>query len=268
VLPAILLASLPVLLLIIEYLRSGSMLMRPVRKLGILAIVVVLFGGGLVVSTKIGGGSNLHNLDAYLVVLAVLGAYIYGGSIEPEGGADNKTFSLSLLTKSLLVAVPVMFVLGVGSPVVRFDADQAQQALNLVSESVQEKANEGDEVLFISQRHVLTFDMIADVALVDEYETVFLMEMAMSGNRAYLDDFQTDLKEGRFGLIVVARLERDYQGRTHAFGEENDAWVREVSEPILCFYMPVTTLDIPRLQLLVPRAESEWCEQAMDTGKR
>jgi len=88
------------------------------------------------------------------------------------------------------------------------------------------------------------------------------MEMAMSGNQAYLEDFHSDLREGRFGLIIVATLERGYQGRSHAFGEENDAWVREVSEPILCYYAPIETLDSPRLQLLAPRAESEWCEWA------
>ena len=114
-------------------------------------------------------------------------------------------------------------------------------------------------MLFISQRHLLTFDIVQDIPLVPEYETVFLMEMAMSGNQAYLDNFYNDLREGRFGLIIVATLERDYQGRSHAFGEENDAWVREVSEPILCYYAPLETLDSPRLQLLVPMPEADHC---------
>ena len=262
VLPAILMASLPVFLLMFNHWRSGKASMAPLRQLGVVVIALVLFGGGLVVSTKIGGGSNLHNLDAYLVVLAVSGAYVFAGGIEHEVGGESDEFHPSLMIKGLLVSVPILFVLGAGSTIVRYDAGQTQSALDLVGEYAQGAAIEGDDVLFISQRHLLTLDMVQDVPLVPEHETVFLMEMAMSGNQAYLDDFHNDLREGRFGLIIVATLERQYQGRTHAFGEENDAWVREVSEPILCYYAPLETLDSPRLQLLVPRAESEWCEGA------
>ncbi len=262
VLPAILLASLPVLLLMLNHWRSGKGTIAPLRLLGVVAITLVLFGGGLVVSTKIGGGSNLHNLDAYLVVLAVSGAYIFAGGIEPEMGGEGDEFYPALPIKGLLVGIPILFVLGVGSTIVSYDAGQAQSALDLVQEYAQGAAIAEGEVLFISQRHLLTFDLVQDVPLIPEFETVFLMEMAMSGNQAYLEDFHDDLRDGRFGLIIVATLERGYQGRSHAFGEENDAWVREVSEPILCYYTPIETLDSPRLQLLAPRAESEWCEWA------
>ncbi len=259
VLPAILLASLPFFLLMFNHWRSGKASMAPLRQLGVIAIYIVLFAGGLIVSTKIGGGSNMHNLDAYLVVLAVSGVYIFAGGIKHEVDGESIKFYPSLPIKGLLVSIPILFVLGAGSTIVRYDTGQAQRLLDLVQEYAQGAAIKEDEVLFISQRHLLTFEMVQDVPLLPEYETVFLMEMAMSGNQAYLDDFHNDLREGRFGLIIVATLEREYQGRSHAFGEENDAWVREVSEPILCYYTPRETLDSPRLQLLVPRAESEWC---------
>jgi hypothetical protein len=259
VLPAILLASLPVFLLMFNYWRSGKGSMAPLRQLGVVAIALVLFGGGLVVSTKIGGGSNLHNLDAYLVVLAISGAYVFAGGIEHEADGESNKFYPSLPIKGLLVSVPILFVLGAGSTIVRYDAGQAQRALDLVQGYAQDATIENEEVLFISQRHLLTFDRVQDVPLVPEYETVFLMEMAMSGNQAYLEEFHNDLREGRFGLIIVATLERGYQGRSHAFGEENDAWVREVSEPILCYYMPFETLDRPHLQLLVPLPEADHC---------
>jgi hypothetical protein len=259
VLPAILLASLPVALLMIEYTRSGKAGIHSLRRLGVLAISLVLFGGGLVVSTKIGGGSNLHNLDAYLVILAVSGIYIFTGGVEYEVEGEHKRFFPSLPIKGILVSVPILFVLGTGSTIVRYDAEQAQRALAIVQENAQNAAYEGGEVLFISQRHLLTFNMVQDVPLLPEYETVFLMEMAMSGNRTYLEDFQNDLREGKFGLIVVGTLEKTYQGRSHAFGEENDAWVREVSEPILCYYTVVKTLNSPRLQFLVPTLEIDHC---------
>ncbi len=261
VLPAILLASLPVFLLIFNRWQSGKASMAPLRQLGVVAIALILFGGGLVVSTKIGGGSNLHNLDAYLVVLAVSGAYVFAGGIEHEEGSERDKFYPSLPIKGLLVSIPILFILGAG-PIIRYDTEQTLGAVDLVQEYAQAAAIEEEEVLFISQRHLLTFDMVQDVPLVPEYENVFLMEMAMSGNQAYLEDFRNDLREGRFGLIVVATLDTKYYGRSIAFGEETDSWTREVTEPILCYYTPVVTLDRPHLQLLTPRAESEWCEWA------
>jgi hypothetical protein len=53
--------------------------LHTIRQLGLAAILSVLFLGGIIVSTKIGGGSNLHNLDAYLVVLWVIGGYVFSG---------------------------------------------------------------------------------------------------------------------------------------------------------------------------------------------
>jgi hypothetical protein len=266
VLPAILLASLPVFLLIFNRWQSGKAFMAPLRQLGVVAIAMILFGGGLVVSTKIGGGSNLHNLDAYLVVLAVSGAYVFAGGIEHEEESENDKFYPSLPIKGLLVSIPILFILGAG-PIIRYDTEQtlgavdlvqeyAQEtlgAVDLVQEYAQDAAIEEEEVLFIAQRHLLTFDMVQDVPLVPEYENVFLMEMAMSGNQAYLEDFRNDLKEGRFGLIIVATLDTKYYGRSIAFGEETDSWTREVTEPILCYYTPVVTL------LLVPMLEADHC---------
>ena len=121
--------------------------------------------------------------------------------------------------------------------------------------AVEQADQQGGEVLFISQRHLLTLGMLGEVTtpLVPDYELVFLMEMAMSGNRFYLDAFQSGLQAQRYALIVSGPLTTNLQGRAHSFGEENDAWVIEVSEPILCYYKPILKLKDPALMLLVPR---------------
>ena len=79
------------------------------------------------------------------------------------------------------------------------------------------------------------------------------MEMVMSGNRTYLDQFHKELKEQQFAVIVSRTQLINYQGRNYAFGEENDAWVKEVSEPILCYYTPSLQLMGMNLVLYVPR---------------
>ena len=72
----------------------------------------------------------------------------------------------------------------------------------------------------------------------------------MSDNTAYLDTFHDDISHQRFALIVSEPLTTQVQGRSHGFGEENDAWVERVSEPILCYYAPTTTLDAVGVGLL------------------
>jgi hypothetical protein len=108
--------------------------------------------------------------------------------------------------------------------------------------------------LFINQRHLLTFDDVQKVPLVPSHELVFLMEMAMSNNTAYLDAFHDDISHQRFAMIVSEPLTTQRQGRSHGFGEENDAWVERVSEPILCYYAPTTTLDAVGVVLYTPLA--------------
>jgi hypothetical protein len=103
--------------------------------------------------------------------------------------------------------------------------------------------------------------MVPGIPLEPEYETVFLMEMAMSGNRDYLDRFHSLLEQQTFGLIVVDRLSTALQGRNHNFGEENDAWVTEVSLPLLCSYEFSARFDRPPVDLLVPRADPTACPE-------
>jgi hypothetical protein len=258
VLLAILLASFPALLLFwIHRHRLIQGLAWP-RSLGLAAILLVLLAGGLVVSVKIGGGSNLHNLDAYLVVLGVIAAFVYSGKLNLEAGRENQPETTDFRFLPLFIAVPLIFTLSQGGPIQRpleFEIDRSLQALR---EYTGDSDKADQQILFISQRHLLTFDMIEGARLIPGYETVFLMEMAMSGDENYLSAFHTDLAEHRFDMIVVDPLTTGFQGRSHAFGEENDAWVREVSLPILCYYEPLETFGETRVQILAPRDDS--CE--------
>jgi hypothetical protein len=96
-------------------------------------------------------------------------------------------------------------------------------------------------------------DTVPNVPLVAEDELVFLMEMAMSDNTAYLDAFYTDVSHQRFAMIVSEPLVIQYQGRQHSFGEENDAWVKRVSDPVLCYYEPATNVEAAGVILYTPR---------------
>jgi hypothetical protein len=230
----------------------------PVRGLWISVGVLVLLVGGLVVSVKIGGGSNLHNLDAYFVLLAIVGGHVVSGRIaaDPQVGSIP---GASWTERALALAVPLFFVLQAGRGWFVYDPDAAQGTLDEVRRVAEATQSKGESVLFISQRHLLTFDSIEGVRLLPQHELVFLMEMAMSRQRGYLDAFHRELNEHAYGLIVVEPLKTAMQGAGHAFGEENDAWVQEVSIPILCAYEPIRTFEVPALQLLVPRVDAPEC---------
>jgi hypothetical protein len=117
----------------------------------------------------------------------------------------------------------------------------------------------GGKVLFITERQLLTFHTLEGVPLEPDYEKVFLMEMGMSNNSPYLTTLYDYLHNQRFALIISEPMTIQYQGRTHQFGEENDAWVTRVAEPVLCYYQPQTTFNEVAVQILVPRQGGSSC---------
>ncbi len=222
------------------------------------AAILVLLAGGLVVSVKIGGGSNLHNVDAYLVVLIVIVGYIY---FRRYTGESEKT---DILKKSwpgtlFLVAIPVYFATVSGGPLELPDSRIVAASLDAVHQHVNYAASDGEDILFISQRHLLHFDDRVELALIPEYEKVFFMEMIMARNPTYLSDFYVDLQSQRFAAIVSDQVVERYKDRDEAWSEEHNVWAQFVSRPLLCYYQPRLTLRVVQAQILFPRTNVENC---------
>lgn len=256
VLPSALLVSLPLGLGLLAFALRDRKHVHPIRLLGLAGILFVLFAGGIVVSVKIGGGSNLHNLDVYLSLLMVIGAAAALGRVREDAPPAREALPWGIL--ALAAILPAALAVSTGGKLAAPDFAAAQVGLETVRQAAGEAAAQGGEVLFISQRHLLTFGWVENVPLVADYEQVFLMEMLMANNQPYLSAFHADLQRQRFALIVSDPLSIQYQGRTHQFGEENDAWVERVSEPVLACYEPLVTADEVGVQLLVPRPQG--CE--------
>jgi hypothetical protein len=251
IVPAVLIVSLPVAALILWRLRAAPGLLHPLRLSALSAMLLILLVGGLVVSTKIGGGGDLHNMDAYLVLLAILGAYCLSGEVHSEGRPQQAKPNAPWSTLVLMAVVPVAFsILRLANP---FTYQTARAAADLATlrQEVADYAKSG-EILFMYERHLLTFGMIPEVHMVPDYEVVTLMEMAISGNEAYLGAYYRDLEQHRFAAIVAHPQNLGVE--TGDFIEENDAWNRLVAQPLLCQYKPVLTLDYSNVQILIPRA--------------
>ena len=251
----IVLVSLP--LLVVLYLASArERRLHPWRVAGLLAILLVLCAGGLVVSVKIGGGADLHNLDAYLILLLLVGGYFFFGAAEPDDGAVESILTFRSSFRTLLLALALIIPLGMalttGDTLFTWDRARVERSYSILKGQIEAASARGGPVLFISQRQLLALKRI-DAPLVPEYEQDALMEMVMSHNSAYLEHFQADLRAQKFGMIVAEPQTVHYYGRTSYFGEENDLWVNQVSIPMLCYYEPYMQPGLLGVTLYVPR---------------
>ncbi|MGW8251077.1 MAG: hypothetical protein ACWGO1_10575 [Anaerolineales bacterium] len=267
VLPDLLLVTAPLLWVIYSSLKDNWRSWHLIRAAGVSAILLVLLAGGLVVSTKIGGGSNLHNLDAFLTLLLVVSAWIYFARAVPDANLDRASTpgqpaaNLHWSVLLFILSVPVYFTIFLGPVTPPADQSRLDKALEAIRSGAQMARQTDKDVLLISERQLITFGMLDGVPLVPDYEKVFLMEMAMAGNPEYLGRFHQDLREQRFDLIVSEPLAVRYKGSDKSFGEENDAWVRNVAEPVLCYYEAFRTFRELKIQLLKPRSHPESCPQ-------
>ncbi len=248
----VLLASAPIFFLIILHLIFRQGPRHAIRWLGYFGIFIVLFGGGLVVSSKIGGGGNLHNMDAYLVLLAVVGGYICFEWIAGVSGVRRRELRGMWIIFVILLVVPIAFTIEQDVRKVDYDFQKAEENLALISEIVGGVVQNGGEVLFIDARHLIVFNYLENVPLSRDYEKVALVEAAISGNDRYLERFRQNLADHRYQLILTPGLSRQLQTREDAYGEENNAWVEIVSLPILEHYRLVYSIEPTGLWILEP----------------
>lgn len=280
ILPAITLVSLPLALIILGRLLeplAGVPRWRrihPLRLLGMLGILAVFFLGGLLVSVKIGGGSNLHNMDAFLALLLVIAAYFFyertGLDLQPapppeasietpletEGAERGRPPLPRLLINAGLglgfLIFPLITVISRPPAGPRPDPAEVAKGVAVISRMVRSTVQDGGSVLFLSYRELLTFHRV-QAPLIPDYERVFLMEVAMADDPDYLRRFSDELKSQRFDLIVSEPISLNQKPDRDKFAAENNAWVKNVSRPLLCYYKPIKTLRNVQVQLLAPR---------------
>jgi hypothetical protein len=140
--------------------------------------------------------------------------------------------------------------------------EDTQRALEKLQKAVISAMPSG-EILFMDQRQLLTFGYIEGVPLVPEYDKKLLIDMAMGANAAYFETFYNDLETHRFSLIITSPVNRRLDQEEGHFGEENNAWVKWVTKPLLCYYEPLDVLKRVDVELLVPRTAVLNCESEL-----
>lgn len=245
-------AVLPLLSIVLLFKRKSSWRWSVWQSVFIATVIGAALAVGLVVSVKIGGGSNLHNLDMFMLSVLFLAAATWQ---HRKADWNNFFIHSNWLTKGLVLFMalwPAGKALLQAAPLNLPDTRETSKVLNTISTQISEKSASG-EVLFIDHRQLLAFDLIPQIPLVVEYEKKVLMNEALSADAEYFMTFYKDLKNHRFALIVNEPLFITYQADDALYGQENDAYVRWVSEPLLCFYESLLRYDRQRIELLVPR---------------
>jgi hypothetical protein len=256
IIPAILIVSGPLIAIIVLAMRQRKSL-HTLRWLGLIGMLLALFAGSAVVSTKIGGGGDLHNMDTYAVLCSIVALHFFSGRVQVEPDETQlrirpiPVFAVALIT-------PLLFLIPMLSPYPKYDESLDQEAHQQLVQVVNEAGKTGP-VLFMNDRQAVALGEV-NVPLIYDYEVVTLMEMAMSGNQAYLNKFYSDLASHRFSAIVATKQNLAIK-QEGVFAEENNVWNTYVSPYILCYYESSMTIegDATRLEVYTPRAQPGDC---------
>ncbi len=256
IIPAILIVAAPLGIALYQMLRGRLANLHPLRWYVLLGMLLALFLGGLVVSTKIGGGGDMHNMDAFLVMFALVATSFFSKRVVGDGNPTPSWGNFQWGVAALLV--PLGFALPQIGFFNSYNHAKVEKDLQRLQQVVSDVVNNGGEVLFVTERQLLTFNELKNIPLIPEYEQVELMEMAMSGNREYLEQYYSDLDNRRFALIIAE--EQKYNPRSDgSFLEEDNAWVRYIGAPLLCAYKSAENLASNNIQIFVPRPGHPVC---------
>jgi hypothetical protein len=264
----LIIATLPLIALLIWLIVRKSWSPNWLQSLAYIGASLGFLAMGLVASVKIGGGNNLHNLDMFLITLAIISAlafrdvttagYPSPSVLHPPPAPRNEGSPVIMGLLAILICLPAWNAVKGGAPLELPPQEEIQQGLQKLSGQI-EKAQPNGEILFIDQRQLLTFGVLQGVDLVPDYEKKYMMDQAMAGNAAYFEDFYHDLENKRFSLIITEPLWRRKQGDVYSFNEENNAWVKWVVKPLFCYYTPIIRLSDVRIQMLVPNPNPQNC---------
>jgi hypothetical protein len=271
---ALLLAVAPTILLVAYLASTRKWTLNTWQKLVLFFPSLAFLTVGLIVSTKIGGGGDLHNMDMFLIGI------LFTAVIAWENGGRRWVSQIDaspVWVKSVLV---LLLIIPGTQPLsalrsYRFAEDAswlvtltdvsnekflemlpAQDEVNDIMQDIErevELAKSRGEILFMDQRQLLTFGYVEDIPLVPEYEKKVLMNAAMGANEKYFRRLYSELADQRFSLIISEPLRAPVKDSSYQFGEENNAWVEWVVRPVLCYYDEIETYRSAQIQLLVPK---------------
>ncbi len=255
----LILATGPLILLLIFLIKNKTLRVNSWQKLSIFGGLSLLMGLGILISTKIGGGGDLHNLDMFFIgiIFAAALAWRSGGYIILSD-IDKQPYLIKT-TIVLAVAIPAFMPLVSAHPLDLPPEEKTAWTLELLQSETARIRSEGGAILFMDQRQLLTFGYLGNIPLIPEFEKKLVMDRAMSGDREYFEKFYEDIRKQRFALIITDPQRVRFSDEDEGWGAENDTWVQWVTKPLLCYYEPVYTVKKTGVWLMMPIADPMEC---------
>jgi hypothetical protein len=249
----------PVLLLLFYLIRTNRWKINLWQRVGLIGVFGSLLAVGLVVSIKIGGGGDLHNLDMFIVSITIASAIAWeNAGYNFFSNPENYPVSIKILLL-LVIFIPAFTPWIDAKPLELPPEERTLWTMELLRSETSRVLGEGKDILFMDQRQLLTFKNLGNIPLIPEYEKKLVMDRAMSGNSKYFETFNKDIANHRFGLIISDPQRIRFSEADEEWGVENDVWVEWVTKPLLCHYEPVYTIKATGVWLLIPRLNSAEC---------
>ena len=288
ILIGLVLAALPLIAILVYLARTGRWRLNLWQTLAIVLPLLAFLVVGLIVSVKIGGGGDLHNMDMFIIGLMFAAAIAWrNGAFQWIDEIHAAPAWVQLMMVALIVIPGYKPLIQMTPITINEDITTVARLADIVEDPLPNplpdtlpsepdttkaledlrrevaKGSERGQVLFMDQRQLLTFGYIRDIPLVAEYDKKVLINEAMSANAQYFAGFYQDLADKRFSLIITSPVNRRLDKTEGHFGEENNAWVKWVTTPLLCYYEPLDRLKRVDIDLLVPRQDISDCEKVL-----
>jgi hypothetical protein len=178
---------------LVIYLKKEKVQLEKAERFYLTASLVGFFVVGAVVSVKIGGGSNLHNMDMFLLTLFIIIGIFWKNGLAEWFETEIKTTNwASILVLFLLVYQNVQYIKSAMPISLPSDA-VVENALDSIQSSVDDFKNNGD-VLFIDQGNCSLLVKSKMLILSGNMKKSLLMNEALSNDQDYFNSFYQDLR--------------------------------------------------------------------------
>lgn len=253
IIPGLIWITFPIAWIIIARLLGSPGAWNTWRLSGLGSILAVLLVGGLIVSVKIGGGNNEHNLDAYLLILVSIASFLYFDRFLPDSAERMQKIKVPTMVMAFLLVIPFTQTFISPMKLAWPDTAKGMQDVQKMQSLIDAYKTKPGSILLLDNRQLLAFHYLKGVTLNPNYEMDFLMEMAMSSNVNYFKPFNQSLKNHKFSLIFTHILNSMIENESHPFNAENNAWVAYIATPILKNYVRIATFPGAGIEVLAPK---------------
>ena len=253
----ILIAAVPGLFLVARSFPALKTIDQRFRYLVISGILGVFFLGGIFVSIKIGAGSDLHNFDAFLLLLLIAAVYEIKQQLPFSLPEFNRSVFFAAVF-SFLFLLPGLFVLHRTNSIQVYDNTAAYQTISEIQEIIDTSNQAGEEVLLADEQHLILFGKLEDINYYSHFDKAVVLEVVMAKDTDYINrHYQAPLAEQQFDVIIIEVQPRQYKDpSTSMWAEENNLYLDLFSKTLWEYYDLDMSLNNGSLEVYLSKADN------------